>query len=412
MEPEYIDIAQPMLPILAFTLVMLVWTIGEFISAKTKALVSMMLVASMIFLIGFSADLIPHDMIQQSGLLGLGQAVIGLIIVHLGTMMSIDDLKAQWRTFVIGSVTVVVVSLVLYFAGALLFDRNVAIAGASAITGGTLSILMVQGKAAAIDAAGGNLGMLSAALLAVFPLLILNFKNFIGFLVTAGILKKEALRVRGEYRAGNLKLYEEEVKENTKTESEVILPSYLQTPYAVLFLLGLTELFARWLSGLTNGYVNTFVIALLLGIVLRHFKIVKPSALSTTDSFGLLMISIMVIAFGPLADINLADLVALIWPILFYLVAGVLSIMGIAYVIGRQVGYSAALSIAVGLTALFGFPGTMVLTKEAAAAVGETEEEIAVIEQNILPIMVTAGFSTITITSVIVGGIMVGFLVG
>lgn len=412
MEPEYIELAQPMLPILAFTLVMLVWTIGEFISAKTKALVSMMLVASMIFLVGFAADIIPHDMIQQSGLLGLGQAVIGLIIVHLGTMMSIDDLKAQWRTFVIGSLTVVTVSLVLYFAGTVLFDRNVAIAGASAITGGTLSILMVQGKAAAIDAAGGDLGMLSAALLAVFPLLILNFKNFIGFLVTAGILKKEALRVRGEYRAGNLKLYEEEVKENTKPENEVILPSYLQTPYAVLFLLGLTELFARWLSGLTNGYVNTFVIALLLGILLRHFKIVKPSALSTTDSFGLLMISIMVIAFGPLADINLADLVALIWPITFYLVAGVLTIMGIAYLIGRQVGYSPALSIAVGLTSLFGFPGTMVLTKEAAAAVGETEEEIAVIEQNILPIMVTAGFSTITITSVIVGGIMVGFIIG
>lgn len=412
MEPEYIELAQPMLPILAFTLVMLVWTIGEFISAKTKALVSMMLVASMIFLVGFAADIIPHDMIQQSGLLGLGQAVIGLIIVHLGTMMSIDDLKAQWRTFVIGSLTVVTVSLVLYFAGTVLFDRNVAIAGASAITGGTLSILMVQGKAAAIDAAGGDLGMLSAALLAVFPLLILNFKNFIGFLVTAGILKKEALRVRGEYRAGNLKLYEEEVKENTKPENEVILPSYLQTPYAVLFLLGLTELFARWLSGLTNGYVNTFVIALLLGILLRHFKIVKPSALSTTDSFGLLMISIMVIAFGPLADINLADLVTLIWPITFYLVAGVLTIMGIAYLIGRQVGYSPALSIAVGLTSLFGFPGTMVLTKEAAAAVGETEEEIAVIEQNILPIMVTAGFSTITITSVIVGGIMVGFIIG
>jgi hypothetical protein len=113
MKPEYIDIAEPMLPILAFTLVMLVWTIGEFISAKTKALVSMMLVASMIFLIGFAADIIPHDMIQQSGLLGLGQAVIGLIIVHLGTMMSIDDLKAQWRTFVIGSLTVVIVSLVL-----------------------------------------------------------------------------------------------------------------------------------------------------------------------------------------------------------------------------------------------------------------------------------------------------------
>jgi uncharacterized ion transporter superfamily protein YfcC len=64
------------------------------------------------------------------------------------------------------------------------------------------------------------------------------------------------------------------------------------------------------------------------------------------------------------------------------------------------------------MTTLFGFPGTMVLTKEAAAAVGETEEEIAVIEQNILPIMVTAGFSTITITSVITGGLIVGLMLG
>lgn len=288
--------------------------------------------------------------------------------------MSIEDLKAQWRTFVIGSITVIFVSIVLYFVGSLLFDRNVAIAGSTAITGGTLSILMVQGEVATIEAAGGDLGMLSPALLAVFPLLILNVKNFVGFLVTANILKKEALRVRGEYRNGNLVLYEEEVKENTTTKPEVILPSYLQTPYAVLFILGLTELFARWLSGLTNGwYVNMFVIALLLGIALRHFKIVRPSALSTTDSFGLLMISIMVIAFGPLADINLSDLVALLGPILFYLAAGVITIIAISYVVGKRVGYSTALSIAVGLTSLFGFPGTMVLTKEAAAAVGESE---------------------------------------
>ena len=52
MEPGYLEQVEPMLPILAFTLVMFVWTIGEFVSSKTKALVSMMLVASIIFLIG------------------------------------------------------------------------------------------------------------------------------------------------------------------------------------------------------------------------------------------------------------------------------------------------------------------------------------------------------------------------
>ena len=94
-------------PILAFTIVMFIWTIGEFVSNKSKALISMMLVASLIFLVGFATDLLPHDLIQDSGLLGLGNAVIGVIIVHLGTMMSFKDLKLQWKTFVVGSLTVV-----------------------------------------------------------------------------------------------------------------------------------------------------------------------------------------------------------------------------------------------------------------------------------------------------------------
>lgn len=399
-------------PVLAFTIVMSIWTLGELVSSKTKALISMMLVASMIFLVGFATDWLPHDLIKNSGLLGIGNAVIGIIIVHLGTMMSFEDLKAQWRTFVIGSLTVVSMSVVLIILGELVFDRNIAIAGTAAITGGTLSILMVQDKVTDILSSGGDLGLLTSYLLAVFPLLILNLKNLVGFLVTANILKKEATRVKGEYRKGNLKFYEEEVIENQKSKDESILPEFLQTPYGTLFLLGLTVYISRLLSELSNGYINTFVIALLLGIILRHFKIFKPNALSSTDAFGLLMVSIMVIAFGPLADIVPADLLNLVTPIVFYLILGVVVIFVSSYLLGKSVGYSGPLSIAVGMTTFFGFPGTMVLTKEAAAAIGETEEEIAVIEQNLLPIMVTAGFSTVTITSVLTGGFIVGLMIG
>lgn len=399
-------------PILAFTIVMFIWTVGELVSSKTKALISMMLVASMIFLIGFASDFLPHDLIKNSGLLGIGNAVIGIIIVHLGTMMSFKDLKSQWRTFIIGSITVVIMTLVLLFAGAVIFDRNIAVAGTAAITGGTLSILMVQDKVSEIVSVGGDLGQLTGYLLAVLPLLILNLKNLVGFLVTANILKREANRLKVEYRKGNLQYFEDEVQSNIQQETESILPDFLQTAYGTLFLLGTTVYISSMLSDLSNGYVNTFVLALLLGIILRHFRILKPNALSSTDSFGLLMISIMVIAFGPLADIVPSDLLRLIGPIAFYLVAGVIVIFAASYFLGRAVGYSGPLSVAVGMTTLFGFPGTMVLTKEAAAAVGESEEEIAVIEQNLLPIMVTAGFSTITITSVLTGGIIVGLMIG
>jgi hypothetical protein len=75
-------------------------------------------------------------------------------------------------------------------------------------------------------------------------------------------------------------------------------------------------------------------------------------------------------------------------------------------VVGKLLGYGIPMSIAIGLTALYGFPGTMILSQEAAKGAGETPEEVAAIEGEILPKMIVAGFSTVTITSVIVTSII------
>ena len=62
----------------------------------------------------------------------------------------------------------------------------------------------------------------------------------------------------------------------------------------------------------------------------------------------------------------------------------------------------------IGLTSLYGFPGTMILSQEAAKGAGEDDEEVAAIEHAILPKMIVAGFSTVTITSVVVTSIIAG----
>ena len=64
------------------------------------------------------------------------------------------------------------------------------------------------------------------------------------------------------------------------------------------------------------------------------------------------------------------------------------------------------MSVAIGLTSLQGFPGTMILSQEAARGAGRTAEEVATIEASILPTMIVAGFSTVTITSVVVTSII------
>ncbi|MDN5710605.1 MAG: hypothetical protein L0G95_14270, partial [Planococcus sp. (in: firmicutes)] len=80
-----------MTPIIAFTLIMLIWTVSDYISKKTKALLSSLFVASIIFLIGFKTNLFPEDLLPTSALLPLGQTVVGMIIVHLGTLISLDE---------------------------------------------------------------------------------------------------------------------------------------------------------------------------------------------------------------------------------------------------------------------------------------------------------------------------------
>jgi hypothetical protein len=399
-------------PVVAFTVVMLVWTVSDFVAKKTKSLLSSLFVASIIFLIGFLSGLFPHDLLAASSLLALAGVVVGFIIVHLGTMISLDDFKKQWRTFLIGASTVVGIGVSLYVAS-LIFGGSIAgsaqdgyaqardfvIAGTGALSGGTISVILVQ------DAALG-VGLTSVA---IFPVLIAALQGLIGFPLTSIILKREAARLKGEYREGNLTPAETLEAEATATSH---LPAALTTTAGTLFVVGIAVLVSIGINNLTNGILNTFVVALILGITLRTLGIFKPSVLGGIDALGLMMIAIMILIFGPLATIEPSDVSALAGPLLIAFVFGILGIGLFSAGVGKLLGYSIPMSLAIGLTSLYGFPGTMILSQEAARGAGDSPEEVAAIEHEILPKMIVAGFSTVTITSVIVTSILVGRIGG
>ena len=384
-------------PVYAFTVVMLIWTVSDIISKRTKSLLSSLFVASLIFLIGFKTSILPADILTSSSLLTFGTTIIGFIIVHIGTLISLKELKAQWKTVFIGFSAIIGIAVALLVFGPLFESRNYAIAAIGAVSGGTISIIMVQEAALAV-------GLISVA---VLPVLISAFQGIIGFPITSIILKKEAQRIQKEYRDGTLVVTEEAVKEG---ESKSILPDFLQTTAGTLFVVGLVVLFATWISGITGGVVNTFIAALILGVILRETKVLKVSVLNGIDAYGIMMLAMMIIIFGPLATITPDDLIALIVPLSLSFLVGLAGSMTFALIAGKLVKYSPMMAIAVGLTSLFGFPGTMILSQEAAKSVGETEEEIKAIEAQILPKMIIAGFSTVTITSVLVTGILVQFI--
>jgi hypothetical protein len=395
-------------PVLAFTVVMLVWTISDFVAKKTKSLLSSLFVASIIFLIGFLTGLFPDDLLTSSSLLALAGVVVGFIIVHLGTMISLEDFKKQWRTFLIGVSTVVGIGIALIVAS-LIFGgsisgpaqdgyaaaRDFVIAGTGALSGGTISVIMIQEAALGV-------GLTS---IAIFPVLIAALQGLIGFPLTSIILKREAARLKVEYREGNLTPAATLEAEAT---AQSRLPAPLTTTAGTLFVVGIVVLVSIGINNITNGWLNTFVVALILGITLRALGFFKPSILGGIDALGLMMIAILILIFGPLATITPSDVSTLAWPLLIAFVFGIIGIGLFSALAGKLLGYSVPMSVAIGLTSLYGFPGTMILSQEAARGAGETPEEVAAIEHEILPKMIVAGFSTVTITSVIVTGIIVG----
>jgi len=68
------------------------------------------------------------------------------------------------------------------------------------------------------------------------------------------------------------------------------------------------------------------------------------------------------------------------------------------------------MAFAVALTALYGFPPNYILTEEGAKAIAENQEEKDFLMDQMLPQMLVGGFTTVTITSVIIAGIFVNFL--
>lgn len=396
-------------PVIAFAVVMLVWTVSDFVAKKTKSLLSSLFVASIIFLIGFLTDVFPEDLLASSSLLGLAGVVVGFIIVHLGTMISLDDFKKQWKTFLIGVATVVGIGVSLLVAGLVFGGRitgsaadgyaqalDFVVAGTGALSGGTISVLIVQEAALGVGLTN----------IAVFPVLIAALQGLIGFPLTSLLLRREATRIKSEYRAGNVAPVVVEDTETAAASSK--LPAPLRTTAGILFCVGVVVLASIGINNLTDGILNTFVVALIFGIALRTAGIFKPSVLGGIDSLGLMMLAIMILVFAPLATVEPADVRALAFPLLLAFVFGVAGIAGFSALAGKLLGYSIPMSISIGLTALFGFPGTMILSQEAAKAAGENVEEVAAIEHEILPKMIIAGFATVTITSVIVTSIIAG----
>ena len=78
----------------------------------------------------------------------------------------------------------------------------------------------------------------------------------------------------------------------------------------------------------------------------------------------------------------------------------------VSILVGKIFHESWYLCCAMNITALFGFPGTVIVPTEVTKAGAETENEKKLIQGSIMPKMIISGMVSVSVVSVVVAGIM------
>ena len=388
---------------LAAAIIFVVFAVGDMISAKTKAIVSMLLVASVVFLLGFWAGIFPTTMFADSTLLSMAGLLVTLLLVHLGTTIKLRDFGAQWRTVIISAVACIAISVAVFFIGQLIIDRGFALVGAPILSGGVVATLQMQSMAQ--DAGREEL--------AVFATLVMCAQGFVGYPVASLCLKSEAKRIKAKLNSGELSASDLEASKAAEGSHKKLippLPAALNTPNAILAKVVLVALLSVTVSGLFHDAVNKLVWCLIFGVLCKEIGFLDENALGKANATGIVMPIITLSIFTNLASATPQMVGSMIVPLLVVIVIGSIAFSVVSILVGKIFGYSWQMSVAIGSSCLFGFPGTVIISNEVSESTGTTAEEKAFINEQIMPKMLVAGMVTVSITSVLVAGVMCKWL--
>ena len=387
-----------MTAIISAAVIFVVFTVGDMISAKTKAIVSMLLVASVVFLAGFWTGVFPTTLFADSTLLSMAGLLVTMLLVHLGTTIRLRDFGAQWRTVIISAVACVAISAAVFFIGQLIIDRGFALVGAPILSGGVVATLTMQDMA--------NKANLPD--LAVFATLVMCAQGFVGYPVASLCLKSEAKRIKAQIDAGTLQVDTGAAAARKKLIPA--LPDKYNTPNAIIAKVILVALLSVWVSSLFHDAVNKLVWCLIFGVLCKELGFLDEDALGKAHATGIVMPIITLSIFTNLAAATPEMVGGMVVPLLVCVVIGTAAFSVVSILVGKIFGYSWQMSMAIGSSCLFGFPGTVIISNEVSESTGTTAEEKAAINAQIMPKMLVAGMVTVSITSVLVAGVMSSWL--
>ncbi|ANU22639.1 hypothetical protein [Planococcus donghaensis] len=398
-----------MAQMLALSIIVFVLFVGEAVSIRTKAWIPSIFVSGVLFLLGYWT-FFPADIVTLSGVPpAVAVMLIYLLITNMGTLLSLQELKDQWRTILIALSGIAGIIAALFSIGTLLFDYQTVVVAIPPLVGGLVSaLIMSEGAAAA-----------GLPALAVFAIVIYVVQGFAGYPLTSVMLKKEGKNLLTKYRNNELTLKEMPANQPGTVDKPVKeprmfarMPDKYNTDFFKFFRLALVGYLAYLTATLLTPVVeiSPFVLCLLFGVIARSIGFLERHPLQKANGFGFAIMALLLFIFDGLKNATPSMMLEILYPLIGCIVIGVVGMYIFSFIVGKLLKVSKEMAFAVSLTALYGFPADYIITVEVINSLTKDEKEREVLTSHMLPPMLVAGFITVTIVSVILAGIFVGFL--
>ena len=398
---------------LAFVFCAICYIAGEYVSNATKAWVPSVFVTAAMMLVGYWT-FFPNSLVADSNLIPFGSSIaMYLIVTHMGTVISFKQLFDQWKTIVVclaGLAGMAVLALVIC---PMLMDREFVVTGLPPLTGGLVAATIMS------DAAKEK-GLAEAA---VFAISMYCIQGFAGYPLTSVCLKIEGKKMLAEYRSGNCatvaagKMDEVNGKivseEAPKKKLIPALPSKWNSQVVMLGKLGLICWFATLMAKIpvpVIGNISGLVWGLILGIIFTSIGFLDENILTKANSYGIVMFALLMYMFNGLKDCTPEMLGNIIFPMAALIVVGVIGMGIVVIFVAKLLKLSFPMAMATALTALYGFPANAIITETTCNNLTDDADERAYLMGRMFAPMIVGGFTTVTITSVIIAGIFVGLL--
>ena len=389
-----------------------IYYFATIINTATKGKIGTMFTVSLIFLIGFWT-IIPKDIVSTSQLDKVADITNLIVLVHVGTLFKLKNLKQDWRVVVTTLSGILGITIVMLTVGRLIFGKSFSIASIPPLAGGMFATKIMM------DAANAK-GLVD---IAVSVLLINSFQSFLCIPLIGFGVRRYSNELLVDYRKGitnnninniNNIIISQEATTDAHTTLAQKIPAKYKNPFyyflCVIILSIIANKIAVYTTAWTGNIINASIISILIGFLCYHFGLLEPEPLTKTGAYQFLMMAMLISMRSSLGSLDFYEMVQNMLWVFGALIFATLGVLLVALPIGKRLGFSTYLSMSFAFCVFGGYPLNYQTAIDAIEAVTETEEERAYLKDAIIPKVIVGGVTAVTIVSVIIAGILSGLI--